>query len=82
MALKSTNRIHQRHGTVEEVLKGAFSGNELVIEMIGSADTLWFSEMPEYGVGEKHLLFLTTFDWPASTAGYRGYGTHRAVQNR
>ena len=60
--------------TVEEVLKGAFSGNELVIEMIGSADTLWFSEMPEYGVGEKHLLFLTTFDWPASTAGYRVMG--------
>ena len=60
--------------TVEEVLKGAFSGKELVIEMIGSADTVWFSEMPEFRVGEKHLLFLTTFDWHASTAGYRVMG--------
>ena len=60
--------------TVEEVLKGAFSGKELVIEMIGSADTVWFSEMPEFRVGEKHLLFLTTFDWHARTAGYRVMG--------
>ena len=60
--------------TVEGVLKGAFLGKELVIEMIGSADTVWFSEMPEFRVGEKHLLFLTTFDWHASTAGYRVMG--------
>ena len=56
---------------VEEVLKGEFTaGQTLVFEHLGSADTIWFNEMPEFGVGDRHLLFLETMVWAGSEAGY------------
>ena len=56
---------------VEEVLKGEFTaGQTLVFEHLGSADSIWYDEMPEFGVGERHLLFLETMVWDGSEAGY------------
>ena len=56
---------------VEEVLKGEFTaGQTLVFEHLGSAGSIWYDEMPEFGVGERHLLFLETMVWDGSEAGY------------
>ena len=59
---------------VEEVLKGELAaGQTLVLEMIGSAGTVWYEDMPAFGVGERHLLFLRTKK-DTSTAGYVAMG--------
>ena len=56
--------------SVQEVLKGEFARQELLLEMIGSRETIWFEGMPEFGVGERHLLFLRIKKDRRSEAGY------------
>ena len=68
---------------VEEVLKGEFTaGQTLVFEHLGSAGSIWFNEMPEFGVGDRHLLFLETMVWEGSEAGYLVMGPTGRVQSR
>ena len=55
---------------VEDILKGQLKKRELVLEMLGSSESIWFKGMPEFGIGERHILFLRTKKDPTSAAEY------------